>query len=152
MARLFIESVKRARRQTVTWRTDRADKDSKFRTETLDDVVLSSDIAKDLSATQYTRFGDLKYWDLLYQRPEWWHQGIYVLTGTAKRFLSENVTVSREVTIEKGRVVHSSEEQVSLRQALGKDWNEIADWISDWRKANPLPGKAQVQMRLELGV
>jgi len=152
MARLFIEAVKRARTQTVTWKADRADKNGGYKTETLEDVILSSDIAKELSAPQYTRFGDLKHWGLLYQRPEWWHQGIYVLTGTAKRFLSENVTVSREVTIGKGQVVHNSDKKISLRQALGKDWNDIADWISEWRRGHREPGLAGVQMGLELGV
>jgi len=152
MARLFIEAVKLARRQTVTWKADRADKNGGYKTETLEEVILSSDIARELSATQYTRFGDLKYWDLLYQRPEWWHQGIYVLTRTAKKFLSENVTVSREATIKEGQVVHNSDEQISLRQALGKDWNGIANWISEWRSGHPEAGPVGVQMGLELGV
>lgn len=151
MARLFIEVVKQARKQTVTWRI-RGNRDTWPKTETLEDVVLSSDIARELSAPQYARFGDLKHWDLLYQRPEWWHQGIYVLTRTAKRFLSGNETVSREVTIEKGRAVHHSEQQIYLKQALGKSWNEIADWIADWRRGHQDPGPAGTQARLDLGV
>lgn len=155
MARLFLEAVKRARLQIVTWRTDRADKDSGYRTETLEDIVLSSDIAKELSAPQYARFGDLKYWGLLYQLPGWWHQGIYVLTRTAKRFLSGNVTISREVTVEKGILMSQGNEQISLQQALGKSWNDVADWIADWRKEHQDPeltGNQGSQLGLKLEI
>lgn len=136
MANLFIAAVKLSRDSEVQWRADRADSKSELRKAFLRDVVFSKDLRDAGFATRYARLGDLKYWGLLHQDPEWWHQGIYQLTDAAKEFLCGRGSVSKRLRVAGGRVLEESEERIDLRAALGGKWNEIADWITDWRRTN----------------
>ncbi len=134
MAHLFIVAVKLSKDAEVEWRADRADAKSRVKKAFLRDVVFSKDVRDAGYATRYARLGDLKYWGLLRQDPEHWHQGIYQLTDLAMDFLSGLATVPKRLKVTGGKVLEVSEEQIDLRSALGGKWNEIADWITDWRR------------------
>ncbi|MBI4370395.1 MAG: hypothetical protein HY547_09225 [Elusimicrobia bacterium] len=134
MARLFVQAARLSKDATVEWRADRADAKSELKKAYLSDVVFSKDLREAGFATRYARLGDLKYWRLLKQEPEWWHQGIYQITDLAKNFLSGIASVPKQLKVGGGKVFEESEERIYLQSALGNRWNEIADWISDWRK------------------
>lgn len=134
MANLFIAAVKLSKSAEVEWRADRADSKSPLRKAFLRGVVLSRDVRDAGFATRYARLADLKYWGLLKQESEWWHQGVYQLTDLAKDFLAGLAAVPKRLKVANGKVLEASEEKIDLRSALGERWNEIADWITDWRR------------------
>ncbi|MBI4063493.1 MAG: hypothetical protein HY401_04240 [Elusimicrobia bacterium] len=137
MARLFVQAVRLSKDATVEWRADRADARSELKKAFLRDVVFSKDLREAGFATRYARIGDLKYWGLLQQEPGHWHAGIYQLTPLAKAFLTGQATIPKRVKVGGGKVLETSQEQIDLKTALGKKWNEIADWISEWREKQP---------------
>lgn len=134
MARLFIMCVKYSEDQVISWKKKIDNKQSEIVTEKVDDVVLSKKLSDEGYTKQYTRIGDLKHWGLLYQRPEWWHQGIYQVTDKAKRFLAGRLTIAEKVIVSRGKVIETSEQEISFDRAIGKAKNEITDWILDWRQ------------------
>ena len=145
MARLFIASVKDARDMTVEWSCDRADKKAGKVSAFLRDVVLSDTMRQAGQATQYTRLGDLKHWGLLSQAPEHWHQGIYQVTDFGKSFLRGEVKIPKRVVIRNGKVVSEDKsDMVDIETALRDKWNEIADWITDWRSTNPVTSQREL--------
>lgn len=134
MTLLFIASIKLSKHTTVKWRADRADSKSPIKSAFLRDVVFSKDIRNAGFTTRYARLGDLKYWHLLEQDPEHWHQGIYQVTDLGKKFLNGEIAVPKQLKVSNGRILETSQERVDIKTALGSKWNEIGDWISDWRK------------------
>lgn len=135
MARLFLACVQVSYTRELSWSADRGDKKSIKVTEVVKDAVLAKDLQKITAIKNgYARVGDLKYWGLLDQRQEWWHQGIYKLTKMGKSFIYRNDTkIPRIIKVVNGFPVDFSEERITLPQALGKQWNTYHDWISEWR-------------------
>jgi hypothetical protein len=120
MARLFIDMVKLA-------------KDGRINGKDYKGIVTSEDIREQIGATRYARIGDLKYWELLRQEKEWWHYGKYQLTDMAYYFLAGG-RIAQRVTVSRGFAIGKSPETISLKEALGSEWNGIEDWIKDWNK------------------
>lgn len=133
MARLFLKVVQCAGKQQVSWKEDLYKPDSPTLCSIVDDVIVAKDVRDKQGAVAYARMGDLKYWNLLEQREGWWHQGIYVMTDLARRFLNGETGVPRYVDIKSGGVYFVSSETILLREACGSRWHEIADWINDWQ-------------------
>lgn len=133
MANLLRLCITNSSIQEVSWREKRDEKHSVIITETLPDIVLSKSIRDAGYATRYARMGDLTYWGLLSQRKEWWHQGIYQITTKAKDFVLGKISIPESVIVSKGSVLSISDIPITYKAACGKQWNEIADWINDWR-------------------
>ena len=149
MSQLFVLAVQKSRNRTVAYKYKIDDKTSETRQGFFTDIVTSEDFRKAGFTTRYVRLGDLKYWGLLVQRPEFWHQGIYQVTILAKRFLIGLESVSREVTVSGGIVVGQGEDRIGLKTAFKGEWNTISDWIQEWRKTQHIEDfKGSTQLSL----
>ena len=98
--------------------------------------ISSSDFlaAKDIkNKSYYARIADLKYWNLLYQLPEWNHYGKYSVTRKAKDFLKGEIEIPVAAYVYNGECKKFSHETISFRKAMGKEFFEIEDWLNDWK-------------------
>lgn len=150
VASLFLAILKTAGDKKVKWINPRwaFDGTERERQEIVPNCVTSKELQKTLRSTQYARIGDLKYWGLLSQRSEWWHQGIYQITGLARLFAAGAVSVPKNIIVAKGRRTAASAEQVSFQAAFGSKWSDIEDWINDWNKNNPPPKQEEQSLLL----
>ena len=147
-AELFLTAVSCSRDAHVEWKTNRADPKSPTEKKYLTHVVFSDDLRKAGLTTKYARLGDLKLWGLLTQDPNHWHQGIYQLTSLAGEFLSGVALIPKKLHVSGGIVLRASEEKISLKDALGGRWEEVAHWIQDWRKKHGAEDEESGQGRL----
>lgn len=127
MANLLISCADMAKDREVSFNTPAG-----MRTEYVRKAVLSEDFRIRGLVTQYARLGDLKFWGLLDQDGRWWHQGIYRLTDKARRFILGEISLPRYIYTRKKEVVEQ-EGEITFREAVGKDWNRLQDWLRQWR-------------------
>lgn len=98
--------------------------------------VSAKEVRENLGAIKYTRFGDLKHWGLLAQEPGAWHYGLYTVTDKAFEFMNGSRSIPRSVRVMKGSVLDTSPELISISEAFGAKWNDVEQWIKDWRSGH----------------
>jgi hypothetical protein len=141
MARMLVDLCRVAKTRELTYKTNKTDKHSTIVTENIRRAVLTKETK---TRSHYARIADLKYWELLYQKPQWNHYGIYQITDLAIDFIAGKCSVASIVTVRKGNLINSSQERVTFQQAIGKGFNEIEDWISEWVTENRSTNQAEL--------
>ena len=86
-----------------------------------------SEIMKDISSTGSNDFSKLRYWKMIEQQPNTDTKkktsGFWKVTEFGKLFVNMKVTVPKYALIYNKKKFGFSDEQVSIIQALGKEFN-----------------------------
>lgn len=135
-SRLFIEVMKRVKTGLVSWKAIDKDGNDFVKTEIVSAYFLASTMN---DKNDGSRVHDLKFWNLIYQRPEWYHQGIYVITDLGIEFMRGHVSVQRKITVNKRTCkIIKAEGETTLRTALRDRYPEWDDFLNDWLSGKPM--------------